>query len=99
MKVFKSGDSLAIHIPNSTVEMLELQEGDEVDVVITKKRVSDPARARPEQAASTRLEVRSRRGKRTQPSVRSQSVSQEKLSSGARIDPPPGTMPPSTTSS
>ena len=43
MKVFRQGDDLAVHIPHGIVRNLELKEGDEVDVVITKRRGSDPA--------------------------------------------------------
>jgi antitoxin MazE len=39
MRVFKWGNSLAIRLPSSVVEALELHEGDEIGVVIAEKRL------------------------------------------------------------
>jgi antitoxin MazE len=39
MRVFKWGNSLAILLPSSVVEALELHEGDEIGVVIAEKRL------------------------------------------------------------
>ena len=39
MRVSKWGNSLAIRLPASVVEALELREGDEIEVVIADERV------------------------------------------------------------
>ena len=39
MQVSKWGDSLAIRLPASVVEALELHEGDEIEVLIADERV------------------------------------------------------------
>ena len=39
MKVSKWGNSLAIRLPASVVKALELQDGDEIEVVIADERV------------------------------------------------------------
>ena len=39
MQVSKWGNSLAIRLPASVVEVLELREGDEIEVVIADERV------------------------------------------------------------
>lgn len=39
MQVSKWGNSLAIRLPASVVEILELQEGDDIEVVIADERV------------------------------------------------------------
>ncbi|WP_308368437.1 MULTISPECIES: AbrB/MazE/SpoVT family DNA-binding domain-containing protein [unclassified Microbulbifer] len=39
MQVSKWGNSLAIRLPASVVEALELHEGDDIEVVIAEKRV------------------------------------------------------------
>jgi antitoxin MazE len=39
MQVSKWGNSLAIRLPASVVEALELREGDEIEVVIADRRV------------------------------------------------------------
>lgn len=41
MRVAKWGNSLAIRLPQSVVEVLELKEGDEIDVNVTGKRSVD----------------------------------------------------------
>jgi antitoxin MazE len=39
MRVSKWGNSLAIRLPSSVVEALELHEGDNIDVVVADERV------------------------------------------------------------
>jgi antitoxin MazE len=39
MRVSKWGNSLAVRLPTSVVEALELREGDEIEVVIADERV------------------------------------------------------------
>ena len=39
MRVSKWGNSLAIRLPSSVVEVLELHEGDDIDVVVADERV------------------------------------------------------------
>ncbi len=41
MKVAKWGNSLAIRLPASVVEALELKEGDEIDIQVAGKRAFD----------------------------------------------------------
>jgi antitoxin MazE len=44
MKVCKWGNSLAIRLPASVVELLELKEGDEIDIQVAGRRELDAAR-------------------------------------------------------
>ncbi len=60
MRVAKWGNSLAIRLPVSVVEALELKEGDEVEVHVVGDRAFDIARDRSRERAG--LEVRSRGG-------------------------------------
>jgi antitoxin MazE len=39
MRVSKWGNSLAIRLPSSVVEALELHEGDDIDVIVADERV------------------------------------------------------------
>jgi len=39
MKVSKWGNSLAVRLPASVVEVLELREGDEIEVVVADQRM------------------------------------------------------------
>jgi antitoxin MazE len=41
MKVLKWGDSLAVLLPAAIVEELKLKEGDEVEIQITNRHVSE----------------------------------------------------------
>lgn len=44
MRVAKWGNSLAIRLPASIVELLELKEGDEIDIQVAGRRELDAAR-------------------------------------------------------
>lgn len=44
MKVAKWGNSLAVRLPKTVVDMLELKEGDQVEITITGKRNLEAAR-------------------------------------------------------
>lgn len=44
MRVSKWGNSLAIRLPSAVVDVLELKEGDEIDVQITGQRDFDVSR-------------------------------------------------------
>ena len=55
MQVSKWGNSLAIRLPASVVEALELREGDEVEVHVLGTRVFDIARDRSRERALERI--------------------------------------------
>jgi antitoxin MazE len=55
MRVAKWGNSLAIRLPASVVETLELQEGDEVEVHVVGDRAFDIARDRSRERALARI--------------------------------------------
>ena len=55
MRVSKWGNSLAIRLPGSVVQPLELKEGDEVEVHIAGERVFDIARDRSRERALERI--------------------------------------------
>lgn len=69
MQVSKWGNSLAIRLPAAVVETLDLQEGDEIEVVVADTRTFGVKRApgrrdvlarlRKYRAAARRLQVRS----------------------------------------
>jgi antitoxin MazE len=54
MRVSKWGNSLAIRLPASVVEALELKEGDEVEVHVAGERAFDVARDRSRERALAR---------------------------------------------
>jgi antitoxin MazE len=55
MRVSKWGNSLAIRLPTSVVEALELKEGDEVEVHIVGERAFDIARDHSRRRALERI--------------------------------------------
>lgn len=55
MRVAKWGNSLAIRLPASVAEALELKEGDEVEVHVVGDRAFDIARDRSRQRALARI--------------------------------------------
>ena len=55
MRVAKWGNSLAIRLPSSVVETLELKEGDEVEVHVAGERAFDIARDRSRERALARI--------------------------------------------
>jgi antitoxin MazE len=55
MRVSKWGNSLAIRLPTSVVEALELKEGDEVEVHIAGERAFDIARDHSRRRALERI--------------------------------------------
>jgi antitoxin MazE len=55
MRVSKWGNSLAIRLPASVVETLELKEGDEVEVHVVGERAFDIARDRSRDRALARI--------------------------------------------
>jgi len=55
MQVSKWGNSLAIRIPKSVVEALELHEGDDIEVLIDDKRVFELKKKPGQQALLARL--------------------------------------------
>jgi len=55
MRVAKWGNSLAIRLPASVVETLELEEGDEVEVHVAGERAFDIARDRSRERALARI--------------------------------------------
>ena len=55
MRVSKWGNSLAIRLPTSVVEALELKEGDEVEVHIVGERAFDIARNQSRRRALERI--------------------------------------------
>jgi antitoxin MazE len=55
MRVAKWGNSLAIRLPSSVVETLELKEGDEVEVHVAGERAFDIARDRSRERAMSRI--------------------------------------------
>ena len=55
MKVSKWGNSLAIRLPASVVEALELHEGDEIEMVIADERVFQVRKKPSTQALMERL--------------------------------------------
>lgn len=61
MQVSKWGNSLAIRLPASVVEVLRLQEGDDVEVTVAGERVFEISRKPGRQALLARL--RQYRGK------------------------------------
>jgi antitoxin MazE len=59
MQVSKWGNSLAIRLPSSVVEVLKLKEGDEVDVRVTGERAFDIALDRSRERALKRIKAMS----------------------------------------
>ena len=57
MRVSKWGNSLAIRIPASVVEALELKEGDEVDIRVAGTRAFDAAMDRSREQALERIKA------------------------------------------
>jgi antitoxin MazE len=55
MRVSKWGNSLAIRLPGSVVQALELKEGDEVEVHVAGERAFDIARDRGRERALERI--------------------------------------------
>lgn len=55
MQVSKWGNSLAIRLPASVVDALELKEGDEVEVHVVGERAFDIARDRSRERALERI--------------------------------------------
>jgi antitoxin MazE len=55
MRVAKWGNSLAIRLPASVVETLELKEGDQVEVHVLGDRAFDIARDRSRERALARI--------------------------------------------
>jgi antitoxin MazE len=55
MRVAKWGNSLAIRLPASVVETLELKEGDQVEVHVVGDRAFDIARDRSRERALARI--------------------------------------------
>jgi antitoxin MazE len=55
MQVAKWGNSLAIRLPASVVEALELKAGDEVEVYVAGERAFDIARNRSRERALARI--------------------------------------------
>lgn len=56
MKVAKWGNSLAIRLPQSVVDVLDLKEGDEIDINVTSKRSMDVDRKPSSKELFDRLE-------------------------------------------
>jgi antitoxin MazE len=57
MRGAKWGNSLAIRLPDSVVETLELKEGDEVEVHVVGDRAFDISRDRSRESALARIQV------------------------------------------
>jgi antitoxin MazE len=57
MQVGKWGNSLAVRLPASVVELLELEEGDEIEIEIAGPREFRVRRDRRKQAALERLKA------------------------------------------
>jgi antitoxin MazE len=55
MQVGKWGNSLAVRLPASVVELLELKEGDEIEIEIAGKRTFRVSRDRTRERALERL--------------------------------------------
>lgn len=55
MRVSKWGNSLAVRLPASVVEALELHEGDEIDIVIANERVFQVRKRPGKEALLSRL--------------------------------------------
>jgi antitoxin MazE len=55
MRVAKWGNSLAIRLPAAVVEMLDLKEGDEVEVRVADRRTFDVDRDRSRERALTHI--------------------------------------------
>ena len=55
MQVAKWGNSLAIRLPASVVEALELKEGDEIDIRVAGERAFDVDRDRSRERALERI--------------------------------------------
>jgi antitoxin MazE len=60
MQVSKWGNSLAIRLPATVVEALDLKEGDDIEVTIAGKRKFDIARDQRKQEALARIRKRAR---------------------------------------
>jgi len=59
MQVSKWGNSLAVRLPSSVVEVLKLKEGDEVDIRVTGERAFDIALDRSRERALKRIKAMS----------------------------------------
>jgi antitoxin MazE len=55
MQVAKWGNSLAVRLPATVVEALELQEGDQIEIRIAQGRVFEVSRDRSRERALARL--------------------------------------------
>jgi len=55
MQVSKWGNSLAVRLPASVVEALELKEGDQIEIRIAHKRVFEVSRDQSRERALARL--------------------------------------------
>ena len=55
MQVAKWGNSLAVRLPASVVEALDLKEGDQIEIRITSSKVFEVARDRSRERALARL--------------------------------------------
>jgi antitoxin MazE len=57
MRVAKWGNSLAVRLPGSVVEVLDLKPGDEIEVVVAERRRFEIARDRSREEAMARLKA------------------------------------------
>lgn len=55
MKLAKWGNSLAVRLPRAVVEALELEEGDDIEIVVAGTRRFEISRDRSRDEALTRL--------------------------------------------
>jgi antitoxin MazE len=55
MRVAKWGNSLAVRLPRSVVDVLELKEGDEIEIVVAGTRRFEVARDRSREQALARV--------------------------------------------
>ena len=55
MQVSKWGNSLAVRLPKAVVEALDLEEGDEIEIRITRDRVFEVGRDQSRSRALARL--------------------------------------------
>lgn len=57
MEVAKWGNSLAVRLPRSVVDVLELKEGDEIEIVVAGTRRFEVARDRSREEALAMIRV------------------------------------------
>lgn len=55
MQVAKWGNNLAVRLPRSVVDVLELKEGDEIEIVVAGTRCFEVARDRSREEALARV--------------------------------------------